>query len=617
MFNGCINESPTPEALIISKENLILYDSINKLDSLVNANKALDHPLCELYAKRAMSLAFQMNTEEALAKAFIITGRAFANHNNDSSFFFYTKALKIAEKYKLENIRPKLLYNLAMIYLEASDQKTAVVFLDSTINIANRNKDYGLLSNTYNALGNLKFDLMDTLDSKIMYDSAFTIATKNGLTKQTGIAIASLSKFESDEKKSSSMRKKAINILQKQPGNEVEIATILNNIGMRCSNTDTAIWYYKAAINIAKSAKYVEVEVAANNNLAYSLIDKKDFANAEACLVKNAIPLSEKDDNYLWLSNLFDSYTDVLVAEKKIDQALLNARLALQMRIKADQRQASNQVRLLAALLNVKSKELRIQTNEKELQGKENKIRLIIFFLSISLMALFLTILLYKWKIQRSKIAYQNSLFSAAKKLIDIEENMKGRVAMELHDLTSPFYTIMLQQIEKAKIGDSKIEYDLKRRLSVMTESIRQISHRMDNNFIGQISIAELVEGLCGDLQEGCVVPINFTIQKKVFDLTVEQTIHIYRIIQEILTNAIKYASSGDINLSISEEAGMFIILYRDCGPGFDTSNVKNTGLGITNIFERAKILNGKAILSTAAGDCTKWNIVIPNDEKK
>jgi len=62
LFNGCINESPTPEALIISKENLILYDSINKLDSLVNANKALDHPLCELYAKRAMSLAFQMNT---------------------------------------------------------------------------------------------------------------------------------------------------------------------------------------------------------------------------------------------------------------------------------------------------------------------------------------------------------------------------------------------------------------------------------------------------------------------------------------------------------------------------------------------------------------------------
>jgi signal transduction histidine kinase len=58
-------------------------------------------------------------------------------------------------------------------------------------------------------------------------------------------------------------------------------------------------------------------------------------------------------------------------------------------------------------------------------------------------------------------------------------------------------------------------------------------------------------------------------------ELTSEQTIHIYRIIQELLTNAIKYVSKGEIRLSVSEEAGMFIVLYKDTGVGFDVNTFK------------------------------------------
>jgi len=589
-----------------------LTDSLKKLDSLVAATKISDSRLAKMYASRALSLALRSGKEDVLAQSFLIQGIAHSNNNSDSSFIYFLKALKIAQNLDIGWIKAKAHYNLAMIYLYASDQKTALTFLDSTISLSREVKDYSTLSNAFNTIGNLKLALMDSLDAKIMYDSAFYIAKMHNISKQLGIALASLSRFEKGIKNSEIMRKNAVKILQTYSGNEEEIATILNNIGMRNPNPDTAIWYYEAAINIAKQGDCKEVEVAAYNNLAYSLIDIKEISKAEECLTKFAIPIAERLDNLHLLSNLYDTYCDVMIAAGKTSMALNYERKSLNMRIKADQKQAADQLRLLAALLNVKTKELRIQNNEKELHEKEFKIRLFFLLLTVSIMLLVITIILYNLKIQKNKFKFQKSLFNSAKKLIDIEENMKGRVAMELHDLTTPFYTVMLQQIEKAQISNVHIEANLKNRLSTMTENIREISHRMDNNFIGQLSISELIQGLCNDLQPVTSIPIQCSIYQNKIDLTSEQTIHVYRIIQELITNAIKYVTKGEIRLSVSIEDGMFIVLYKDSGPGFDNNTINKNGLGVSNIFERARILNGKAVLTTFPEQGTKWNIAIP-----
>ena len=51
---------------------------------------------------------------------------------------------------------------------------------------------------------------------------------------------------------------------------------------------------------------------------------------------------------------------------------------------------------------------------------------------------------------------------------------------------------------------------------------------------------------------------------------------------------------------------------YSDNGKGFDTKEIKNLGMGIMNIFERAKLLGGKAKLTSSPGNGTKWEILIP-----
>lgn len=599
-----------------NEPNSVLSDSLVRLDSLVKLMKGRDRQVALRYAYMGLAIASRIHTEQAFATAYLALGAAHTYSRKDSSFFYNSKALKIADKLNLVHIKSAVLYNLAVLHYFASDYKMALVYFDSVIYLANQIGDYHIISDTYNGLGNLQFDLSDNDASKRMYDSALSVAKRHKLSKQTGVAIASLSRFETDPFVSGIMMKQAIEFLSQKPGREDEIAQVLTNLGMNSLDPDTAIGYYIAAIGMADNLKLLEVQIAASNNLAYSYLDKREYLKADSCISKYAIPLAEKNENFDWLATLYDTYADVLLAQNKKDKAFENARKALNARKTADKQLAADQVRLLAALLDVKNKELNLEIKAQELKDKENSTRRIVFWFSLLIMILGVIIFLVILKGQRNKIKFQVELIGSAKKLIDLEEVMKGRVAMELHDLTTPFYFTMLQQIENAKIMDSGIADDMKSKVSAMAKNIRDISHRMNNDFIGQMTIQELVKGLCDNLKEASTVPLHCVIDPGNFNLTKEETIHIYRIIQELLINALKHVHSGEINLSLTMEEGMVFILYQDSGTGFDVSTSGLNGLGLLNIFERAKIINGTAVLNSKPAEGTRWNISIPHKQE-
>ena len=587
-------------------------DSLDFLDSIVETNKASNNALAHKYADKALSLALSINTEEALAHAFMIKGIAYKNFNNDSSFIFYSKALRIVESNNMESLRPKLYYNIAMVYLAAADYKMAIIMLDSTISIARVIKDFALLSNAYNSVGSIKNTLLDTASSRKMFDSAFKVALRYNLSKQIGVALASLSLFESNPVIVETKRRNAILFLSREHGNEEEIAMIQINIGLTMSDPDSAISYYQAFLDMTKSGNFPELEVTAYNNMAYSFVDKKEFNKAVDCLKSHAIPIARKLENFNWLSSLYDTYADVMLAQGNKSKAFDYERQSLKMRHEANRKYASDQVRLLSALLDLKNKEIRIQSNESDLQKKENKIRVILFIFGLTVLLLLVTILFYSWRLQKNRIRYQESLLKSAKKLIDLEENQKGRLSMELHDLANPFYISMIKHIEMANISDRTIEKELKERLSALTSSIREISHRIDNSFIGQIPLTELIAGLIKDIQAISSVPISYIFSDDQIDLPTEKTLHIYRIIQEILFNAMKYVKEGKVEIELAIEEEHLFVFYSDTGPGIDEATSKTKGLGISNINERARLLGGKANMSSNPGSGTTWNISIP-----
>jgi signal transduction histidine kinase len=87
----------------------------------------------------------------------------------------------------------------------------------------------------------------------------------------------------------------------------------------------------------------------------------------------------------------------------------------------------------------------------------------------------------------------------------------------------------------------------------------------------------------------------------------------IYRLIQELLTNAIKHAEAIDIRLSLDQQDDSLFLLYTDNGKGFDYSQAyQKRSFGLKNIETRAQMLHGSVVFETKPGHGLRVIIVIP-----
>jgi signal transduction histidine kinase len=609
---ACKQAGPQPRHAAIETAPDHIYDSIIILDSLVNASKIADPQQSLQYARVAMAISQRFAVAEIKARAALITGTAYAALNPDSSYKYFTRALHIARINNLEQLLPGLYYDLAQLYKTASDYKTAVLFADTAIRLATRTKDNLVLANAYNMLGNLKFDLTDTSDAQKYYQESYAVAEINALPKQQAVALASLARLEINDLKKDSLYTLALQILERQTGNEEEIAMICNNIGNRKHNPDSAIRYFSKAISSTLNMPAGEVVMAAFNNMAYSYLEKGDTAKAADCLTGKAIPLAIRNNNYDWLATLYDSYADVLSASGKHASALVFEKKALTMTAMHEKQQAGNQLRLLLALLDTKNKELKLEKSELDNQHKANNIQKLILWFSLALLIALTTIGLIGFRMQRNRMRYQTEMLKSAKKIIAIDEVKNERIAMELHDLVSPIFLNISKQIQAAAIPDKEVSTRLESAVNKLSTSIREISHRISNKFIRNNNIKQLVSVLCEDMSVLTEVPIRYTFWNDAPILSQEQTIQCYRIIVELLTNAVKYVHSGEINISLTVENKTLSIKYWDNGCGFDPAESEEKGMGLTSIRERARILNGTTSLISTINEGTRWYIGIP-----
>lgn len=88
--------------------------------------------------------------------------------------------------------------------------------------------------------------------------------------------------------------------------------------------------------------------------------------------------------------------------------------------------------------------------------------------------------------------------------------------------------------------------------------------------------------------------------------------ISIYRIVNEIVNNSVKYAQAKNIHVYIREnETGKIEIEVGDNGIGFDESAVLESSNGIRNIKNRVDLLKGNLQLITAKGKGCVYHIHI------
>jgi signal transduction histidine kinase len=212
----------------------------------------------------------------------------------------------------------------------------------------------------------------------------------------------------------------------------------------------------------------------------------------------------------------------------------------------------------------------------------------------------------------RHRTITRDKLIKAAKKIILVEETEKANLGRELHDITGHKLMNITSFMEAASY---KYPEEKKAGIGMVTdlqEQMRRLSHRFNQHWLERFSFNRNIEGLCREAIKLHQLNLSYTQPEEYPDLPAETRIHLYRIVQEMITNAAKYAKTARIHLEIAIEHNCILLHYMDDGPGFDRDEKEDQGIGIIHINERARLMHGAAILDTRPGFGVSWELSIP-----
>lgn len=203
-----------------------------------------------------------------------------------------------------------------------------------------------------------------------------------------------------------------------------------------------------------------------------------------------------------------------------------------------------------------------------------------------------------------------------AEAIIQAQEDERMRIGHELHDNVNQIVSsaqLYLSVLENGADNFQEIKDKTVDILKLAFEEIRTLSKAMvlpDLRAGGLVaSIDELVE----ELRFAGNFYISFT-HSNISDLELmsqSKKITLYRIIQEQTKNIVRYSYARNVEICLQCSDDQVRLEVTDDGQGFDPQHTRK-GLGLSNIYERTRLYNGKVILTTAPGKGCSIIVNIP-----
>jgi len=220
-------------------------------------------------------------------------------------------------------------------------------------------------------------------------------------------------------------------------------------------------------------------------------------------------------------------------------------------------------------------------------------------------------------QLEEQSIKLEEERILRIKSLFDGQEIERQRLSRELHDslgqsilaLKMKFERIRETSDEKKLIIISETEELF---FKIMTE-IRNISNDLMPAVLTEFGLLMAIKKIVREFSANTNIEIEFNsnITNEIFDKKIET--HIYRIVQEALSNIQKHSQASKVKLLINKLNNNIELFINDNGKGFILNkNVQIKGNGISNIKERINLLGGKVDYVSNINKGTSIKCIIP-----
>ena len=551
-----------------------------------------------------------------LAKAYYYIGDSYEQNYRDSAYYYYKKAEKLYQILGNDELRGKMLFNKGYIlYLDGN-------YIESEVETS---KALKLLKSSSNnelnyTVNNLMGCVLERLDDN-----------ENAL-KYFGYAKNEL---------------KLLNANSKSTKYNLSLSVNIANVYDKRNQFDKSVKELNSVLNDSIATKWPSDYANVLGNLGYSKMKSGDLQNAKPLLLK-AYNISLKNDtesNVLYkIINLAEYYLKVKDTTKSRDY--LNRALVLGHKINA-----TNELKLVYDLLTkaepqrdsyYKGKIIRLTDSLAVVQRKNrNKYARIEYETAVvedankelsskNLYLIFGVVVLVaalgvRYVVgQRKEIAYRKQLQAAELELFDLmrssqvalnsaREEEQNRISRELHDnVMNKLYGTRLQlgMLNSPSIPDVEVkrleQIDV---LQTIEQDIRAISHDLHTDVVAShfdypVLLKQCVQQLSATTQTNlhldCAAGIDWESVSGLVKIT------LYRMVQEALSNVVKYAAATDCHITIGQlDTSSLLLRISDIGKGFDLATA-SSGIGLKNMRDRARLVKADFRIESVIGQGTR-----------
>lgn len=591
-----------PDSAIVFSDKLLLMAEKSKSKNLI-ANAITTKLRADIFCKDALQLNekslkinLKLNNSKEIATNYTLYGIIYlskADYTNSIKYLRKSLEISVPNKYyslTKQNYRTLgALYNLQQDFPKALKNIQEALQLEK-INPDNREKGLALsiLATHYSYQDKI-------VEANKMYQLAYDLFKKINNEYNMAITLLNWSIIfgESDPIKSQEMELEAQKIFDKIVPNSLYSANNLGNLG-------------DGYLIIAKSDSLIK---SISNNLIPK--SKNELLNLAEISITKSLKILEANKNAYGIFQMSGSLSDLQAYKGDYTNAYKN----LQVNFKLKDSLFSQKNKNAIAKLESEKEVLELKTkNEKK--SNLNKI-----LIGSSFALLLLGFLGYrnfrnKQKLQTLKITEleKDKQLLAVDAMLKGQEEERGRIAKDLHDGlggllsgTKLSFTNMKENLLLTPENALQFEKSLSM-LDTTIADLRKVAHNLMPEALVKFGLNDALRDFCNSIQQSTNITVDY--QKLGVDRKIDNTAEtfIYRIIQELVNNAVKHANAKEIMVQLTVENNKVLLTVEDDGKGY-SQNQTTKGDGLGNIAYRVHYLKGKIDTATSPNNGTSVNI--------
>jgi len=631
---------------------LIALNEENYIDSL---NKSLIFEKTDsLKANTYFLLSyFYINTDTLRSKNYLETGKQLSQENpfNNAKYYFYIghyylskdkkkaavffkKSIEMLSEFNTKEANEILSYAWYNYGITQKDQKgyqyLIGVLTEKSIPLLEKSRNIKKLGYLYSQLGIILTYNAEFQKAQIYLEKAIELL-KDKVPDTPELLVAYLNAtnnlcYQDKGDESKTMLYEAEKIIEHYPNSSLNPLFLYSKVLYYITKQKNEQALKTIDIGIVYSKKFGQnflLQMFYFNK--YDVLSKLGKLNEAKKLLKDII---QEDILINDASNKKTIYRELSTVSEKLgqyDEALMWSGKYAKISDSINQSQMNLKINELETKFRTSEKEKELAQNKLEI-NKKNQYMWVLGILSFILFfsAIF-TFFYFKNKrklVEQREINLQQTLreiehernIKLTRAILDGEERERQRVAKDLHDglgglLAGVKINLSSWSVNNLQENQYESFYKILNQLDHSVSELRNIARNLMPesllNFGLEIALKDLCEFYMKENLKIEYQPINMD---KNLPLNVQ--LNIYRIVQELLSNAVKHSSATNILLQCSQSETQFYITVEDNGIGIKKSDKsKFKSMGLKNLEDRVHYMNGHMEISSEENEGTSINI--------